>query len=278
MSGRSQERPRIAVTGPRRGGWPAWIFTRFALYRAGARAVRVTPGRTLDPASFRGIVIGGGADVSEPLEEGDQPTPPHSRVRWPRRLLDLLFAPLVLLVRLLFSTRRHGIDPARDALELKLLDYAREQRLPVLGICRGAQLMTLAEGGTLLRDVNTLYDERPELYTVLPRREVQVDVDSRLHAIVGRTELLVNSLHFHAVSEPARGMKIVAREPSGVPQAIEHTERPFWVGVQWHPEYLPQQESHQRIFCALADAAREVSSNVDVVQLPADPFERHAHR
>jgi putative glutamine amidotransferase len=253
-------RPRIGVTGPARGGWPAWIFTRYALYRVGARAVRVTPGFSGDLTLFQGFVIGGGADVSEPLPNAlPEPVPPPSRVRWPRRVLDLLFAPLVLLVRLIAATKRHGIDPGRDALELKLLEHAREHDLPVLGICRGAQLMNLAEGGSLVRDVQTLYDERPQLYTVLPRREVEIVKGSRLHTIVGRTAILVNSLHFHAVKEPAREMRIVAREPSGVPQAIEHASRRFWLGVQWHPEYLPQQENHQRIFEALADAARGVA-------------------
>jgi putative glutamine amidotransferase len=173
-------------------------------------------------------------------------------------VLDLLLAPLVLLVRLIAATKRHGVDPARDAMELSLLAYAREHDLPVLGICRGSQLMNLAEGGTLLRDVDTLYDERPQLYTVLPRREVAVLEGSVLYRIVERSSLLVNSLHFHAVRDAARGMRIVAQEPSGVPQAIENSARRFWLGVQWHPEYLPQQESHQKIFAALAAAARQV--------------------
>jgi len=259
------ERPRVGVTGPNKGGWPAWIFTRWALHRVGARAVRITTSRTVDYHELRGLVIGGGADVTESvIDTPDETVPPESRVRWPRRLLDLLLAPLVLLVRLIAATKRHGVDPGRDAMELKLLEYAREHDLPVLGICRGSQLMNLAEGGTLLRDVNTLYDERPQLYTVLPRREVAVAEESTLHRIVGRTSLLVNSLHFHAVREPARGMRIVAREPSGVPQAIENSSRRFWLGVQWHPEYLPQQESHQKIFAALADAARDAPRFEDV--------------
>jgi putative glutamine amidotransferase len=256
-------RPLIGVTGPKRGGWPAWVFTRWALRRAGARALRITTARQVDYTQLAGLVIGGGADVSEPADDmPGEPTPPSSsRVRWPRRLLDLLFAPLVLLVRFVAATRRHGVDPARDALELSLLEYAREHELPVLGICRGSQLMNLAEGGTLIRDVNTLYDERPHLYTVLPRREVTVAPDSALFRIVERAELLVNSLHFHAVREAGRNMRIVAREPSGVPQAIEHTKRKFWLGVQWHPEYLPQQESHQRIFRALTLAAQSARSS-----------------
>ena len=258
MEGR-QTAPRVGVTGPNKGGWPAWIFTRLALYRVGAEAVRITTSRVVDCTTLSGLVIGGGADVSEPVVDTPyELTPPASRVRWPRRVLDLLLAPLVLLVRWIAASRRHGVDPARDAMELKLLAYARERALPVLGICRGSQLMNLAEGGTLLRDVNTLYDERPQLYTVLPRREVSVLDGSVLRSIVGRRSLLVNSLHFHAVGEPARGMRIVACEPSGVPQAVENSARRFWLGVQWHPEYLPQQESHQRIFAALAEAAREV--------------------
>jgi putative glutamine amidotransferase len=260
-----QTAPRIGVTGPNKGGWPAWIFTRFALYRVGARAVRITTSRSVDFETLSGVVIGGGADVSEPVvSTPDELPPPVSRVRWPRRVIDLLFAPLVLLVRWIAATKRHGVDPARDALELKLLEHARERDLPVLGICRGSQLMNLAEGGTLLRDVNTLYDERPQLYTVLPRREVEVLAESVLYRIVGRSSLLVNSLHFHAVREPARGMRIVAREPSGVPQAIENSARRFWLGVQWHPEYLPQQESHQKIFEALAEAARGVQAGASI--------------
>jgi putative glutamine amidotransferase len=258
MEGR-QTAPRVGVTGPNKGGWPAWVFTRLALYRVGAVAVRITTSRIVDCTTLSGLVIGGGADVSEPVvDTPDELTPPASRVRWPRRVIDLLLAPLVLLVRWIAATRRHGVDPARDAMELRLLAYAREHGLPVLGICRGSQLMNLAEGGTLLRDVNTLYDERPQLYTVLPRREVSVLDGSVLQSIVGRRSLLVNSLHFHAVGEPARGMRIVACEPSGVPQAVENSARRFWLGVQWHPEYLPQQESHQKIFAALAEAARQV--------------------
>jgi putative glutamine amidotransferase len=245
----------------------------------GARALRITPGRAFELERLDGLVIGGGADVTEPLT---QPVaslaPPPSRVRWPRRLIDLLLAPLVLLVRLIAATKHHGADPARDAMELRLLEFAREHDLPVLGICRGSQLMNLAEGGTLIRDVQSLYDERPQLYTVLPRREVRIEQDSALHEIVQRTELLVNSLHFHAVREPGRNMRIVAREPSGVPQAIEHTERKFWIGVQWHPEYLPQQESHQRIFEALAMHAR-AHANTDRrgAARHASPHEESAH-
>lgn len=253
----SPARPLVGVTGPNRGGRAAWLFTRLALWRAGARAVRITPARTFHPEQLRALVIGGGADVTEPLIGPDLSLPPPpERVRWPRRVIDLLLAPFVLLFRYLFAVHRHGIDRARDALEVSLLEHAKRNDLPVLGICRGAQLMNLVEGGTLERDIDDLYDERPELYTVLPRREVELTTGSLLHTIVGRHRLLVNSMHFHAVKEPGPGYIVVAREPRGVPQAIEHKTRSFWLGVQWHPEYLPQQKPHQELFRALVAAAR----------------------
>lgn len=237
----------------------AWLFTWFALWRVGARARRVTSARQVDPARLHGLVIGGGADVTDPFGTAEpDDTPPPEHVRWPRRVIDLLLAPLVLCVRWLGAVRHHGIDQARDVLEAGLIEHAERHGLPVLGICRGAQLMNLVAGGTLLRDVNSLYEERPRLYTVLPRREVEVAADSHLFTIVGRASLLVNSLHYHAVDAPGPGLRVVAREPSGVPQAIERSARPFWIGVQWHPEYLPQQQAHQQLFAELTREAQRV--------------------
>jgi putative glutamine amidotransferase len=253
-------KPVIGVTGPDRGGFPAWLFTRWALSRSGGRAVRITPNRPCHPDQLDGLVIGGGADISDPLPgEPPDPPPPPSRLRWLKpwlRLLDLVLAPLVFLFRWLGGTRKHGIDRRRDQLELDLLAAARARKLPVLGICRGAQLMSLFEGGALVRDVHTLYEERAHMYTVLPRREVCLAQGSLLREAIGCDELLVNSMHFHAVAEPGKDMRVVAREPGGLPQAVEHVARPFWIGVQWHPEYLPQHETHQRLFRALVATAR----------------------
>jgi putative glutamine amidotransferase len=257
------QKPIIGVTGPDRGGFPAWLFTRWALARCGARALRITPDHPCHPDVLDGLVIGGGADISEPLTDDeleDEPAPAPSRLRWLRpwlRLLDFALAPLVLLFRWLGGTRKHGVDRRRDQLELDLLAVARDRKLPVLGICRGAQLMSLFEGGALLRDVHTLYEERTHMYTVLPRREVCLAEGSLLRDAIGCAELLVNSMHFHAVAEPGTDMRVVAREPGGLPQAVEHVTRPFWIGVQWHPEYLPQHDTHQRLFRALVATARE---------------------
>jgi putative glutamine amidotransferase len=246
--------PLIGVTGPDRGGWAAWTFTSIALRRAGARAIRVSPRRLVSVERLHGLILGGGADVTTPFEpEPLEPPSPRSRL-WPPPLLDLLLAPLVLCVRWVAGARPHGVDHARDRLEHELLGRARELGLPVLGICRGAQLMNVFEGGSLQQHVEV--GERPQLYTVLPRCEIAVEQDSLLRRLLGHDRLLVNSLHFHAIDEPGRALRVVAREHDGIVQAIEHPARPFWLGVQWHPEYLPNQPAHQRLFHGLVHCAR----------------------
>lgn len=254
MDGRSAK-PLIGVSGPDEGGWPAWFFTRLVLWRCGAQARRLTPSRELDVSELDGLIIGGGADVTEPLsdaleeEDGGQLEPggtvsgalenvssKEERTRW----LHVLFAPLILLIRWLGSRRGHGVDTARDQLEQRLLVEADRRALPVLGICRGAQLMSVVHGGQLVRDVNTLYEERPRLYTVLPRRRVRLEPGTLMQRVAGCDYALVNSLHHHAVQNVGRGFRVAAREAEGVVQAVERRQPVLWWGVQWHPEYLPQ--------------------------------------
>lgn len=242
------------MTGPDAGGWPAWFFTSWALRRAGAKPVRVTPRRPRHAQGLDGLVIGGGADVSDPTGPSmlQEMQPPQRGLRW----VDKLIAPVVLLVRWLGATKRDPTDPARDRLELSLLEEARNLGLPVLGICRGAQLMNLHDGGTLMRHLSRFYEERPQMRTVLPRRRIEVDAHSRLCHLLGqRTSLEVNSLHKHAVETPGPHLRVVAREPLGVVQAIEDPEQEFWIGVQWHPEYLPQLESQRTLFSSLVATA-----------------------
>jgi putative glutamine amidotransferase len=248
--------PLIGVSGPERGGLPAWLFTYFALRRVGVRAVRITPSRPVMLDRLDGLVLGGGADITYDFTAESEPAIPPRTIHWVRRVLDHILAPLLFLVRFLGATKNHAADPARDRLEALLIRHAQEAGIPVLGICRGAQLMALAEGGSLAHNLHTLYTERPQLYTALPCREVHVEAGSRLDRVLSCPSLLVNSLHFHAVDRPGTMMRAVARERDGVIQAIEHTERPFWIGVQWHPEYLPHHPVHQRLFQALAAAAR----------------------
>lgn len=149
-----------------------------------------------------------------------------------------------------------GIDPARDELEQALLRDAERRGLPVLGICRGAQLMNVLAGGTLHRDLANFYREEPQPWTVLPRKRVEVEAGSRLAEVLGVSRPLVNSLHRQAVNDLGADLRVCARESNGVIQAIEHPERRFWLGVQWHPEFLPQETEQRRLFTKLVEAAR----------------------
>lgn len=269
--------PVIGVTGPDRGGWPAWIFTALAIRAAGGVPRRITPSRP-HPGPLDGLVLGGGADVSEPLglsgPRDVAPSPPPSRL-WLLRLVDVLIAPLVFLIRWLGSRSDDGprLDRARDRTEYLLLEIAEERGLPVLGICRGAQLMNLARGGTLIRNLDQVYVERPNFDTIAPRRPVVVDAHCNLSSWLGREALHVNSLHRHAVDEPGARLEVVARDDSGVVQAIEDGSRPFWVGVQWHPEYMPQRHEQRQLFRALVEASRASVSRPPAPELVSDAAE-----
>jgi putative glutamine amidotransferase len=95
-------------------------------------------------------------------------------------------------------------------------------------------------------------------------KQIVIEPDSRLASVMGRHALHVNSLHRQGIDRLGRGLRIAARDEHGIVQAIELTDdaaERFVVGVQWHPEYLPLRPSHQRLFRALAEAARARSTS-----------------
>jgi putative glutamine amidotransferase len=258
-------RPCIGVTGPASGGMAAWLATAFAVWRAGGRPVRITPARPRPLQRLDALIVGGGADVAPELY-GEQDTADleaavkRSSTRWSRRALTLLLLPVLWLLRVaLRSSHRIPGDVARDALESALIDEADARGVPMLGICRGAQLINVRRGGTLYRDLADYYMESTQITTLLPYKPVAVVADSRLEEILGRSRMYVNSLHRHAVRETGEHIRIAACEDSGVVQAIEDPRRAFLIGVQWHPEYLPQRPEQRRLFAALVAAAREAA-------------------
>ncbi len=252
-------RPQVGVTGPDHGGTAAWWFTRLAVYRAGGTAVRITPGKPRGLDGLDGLIIGGGADVDPDLY-GQQKAPfldqmQEAEPRLGQRLLGLVFYPVLWLIRRLLVTRTRGGNQARDELEKALILDALERGLPVLGICRGMQLMNVVRGGTLFQEISGFYGEKPNVRSIMPAKQVAIAAASRLQGIVAASHLRVNALHDQAIDELGRGLKVVAREASSVIQAVEGTEDEFFLGVQWHPEYLPQKPAHQRLFRGLVEAA-----------------------
>ncbi|WP_006786111.1 gamma-glutamyl-gamma-aminobutyrate hydrolase [Thiorhodospira sibirica] len=259
------KRPLIGVTGPDRGGLAAWWCIALALYRAGARVQRITPRRTLDLQQLDGLVISGGADVS-PTLYGQPKIALVAEIKaleqgYLNRLGALLLYPLLWGLRRSLITHAPGGDEARDRMEYRLLKLALAQRLPVLGICRGMQLLNVVCQGSLHQNLQGFYREAPQIRTVLPRKAVIVIPQTRLAQIVVHTRLKVNALHHQAIDRLGQGLCVAAQESNGITQAIEHRDYPYVLGVQWHPEYLPQKPEHQALFHALVEAARNGSAS-----------------
>lgn len=149
------------------------------------------------------------------------------------------------------------LDPARDELELSLLNRFIPQNTPVLGICRGAQLINVHLGGTLDPDIYTTHEGLKRRRTVLPRKTVDIVGGSQLYQLLGVTWCRVNSLHHQAVNQAGKGIKIVARDRDGLVQGIESEAHDFLIGVQWHPEWLIFNRPQQRLISALVAAAQQ---------------------
>lgn len=158
----------------------------------------------------------------------------------------------------------HEIDDARDALEITLAKWAYADDVPLLGICRGHQVLNVALGGTLVQDIpseigaDIEHDTPDELPRSTIRHEVTLEPGSRLAQILGGVRFEVNSLHHQAVEQLAPGMVITALSPSDeIIEALESPEKSFVLSVQWHPEDMYKtSEPMQRLFTAFVDTAR----------------------
>ncbi len=149
-----------------------------------------------------------------------------------------------------------GVDPQRDQVEFALLASALDRGIPVLGVCRGCQVINVALGGTLhqhLPDLTTLEHLRRE-----PRDEIShtvaVEKGSLLHDVLGREEVEVNRIHHQAVDRLAPPLRPVACAPDGVIEAVEDPSRPL-LAVQWHPESLVPAGAHLALFRWLTGAS-----------------------
>ena len=157
------------------------------------------------------LILSGGADV-EPKRYGAEPSPKLGKLQ-----LD------------------------RDAFDFAILEAALARKLPVMGICRGLQVINVHFGGTLWQDLPSEFPVKGIRHGGNPVgvrcHAINIEPDSRLAAVIGTTNVAVNSQHHQAVKRLASGFRIVARAPDGVVEAIEHTSLPV-AGVQFHPEGL----------------------------------------
>ncbi|MDA8334232.1 MAG: gamma-glutamyl-gamma-aminobutyrate hydrolase family protein [Peptococcaceae bacterium] len=138
-----------------------------------------------------------------------------------------------------------SVAAVQDALELGLTLRMKEMGKPVLGICRGAQVINVALGGTLYQDIGDQVDGALKHFQDAPRpyptHGIEVEEGTRLAALLGPGGRRVNSFHHQAVARPAPGLTVSAFAADGVVEGIEDEEGRF-LGVQCHPEWLWEQE------------------------------------
>lgn len=144
------------------------------------------------------------------------------------------------------ETQAHcgNVSPARDQMEISLLPMIMELRKPVLGICRGIQVLNIALGGNIWQDIPSqvtrefpLAHSQPFSYD-MPCHTVALTEGSLLARISESSSIKVNSMHHQAVRDLAPGLIASAYSPDHLIEALEMTDYPFFIGVQWHPEYL----------------------------------------
>ncbi|SEG29481.1 gamma-glutamyl-gamma-aminobutyrate hydrolase family protein [Marinobacterium lutimaris] len=200
-------RPRVGVTGNGRRWAPSWWCSALALRLAGATPERISVRHPPSGKALDGLVIGGGNDIAPEHYQGDI----DAKVK---------------------------LDPARDELEIQWINHAIDARIPLLGICRGAQLINVVLGGNLHQDIRPLRKHTYNRPGLLPTKQVKVAQDSVLAQLCGKLQLRVNSLHHQAIRDTGEGLEVVGRDLDQITQAVEHINGQPIIGVQWHPEYL----------------------------------------
>lgn len=221
--------------------WPKPDYLA-ALDRAGA-AVRVLDPARDDPRqaveTCDAVLLTGGVDV-DPREYGDRERHPSVE-----------------------------LDPARDSYELALARAALERDLPMLAICRGAQVLNVAAGGTLIQDLPSSRPSTIEHTILQPKNAIAHDVtiapNTRLAALLHagprpEPRVAVNSRHHQSVKVLAPSFVVSATAPDGVIEAIEKPAAAFCLGIQWHPENFWQTGEFAGLFEGLVDAARKRTS------------------
>ncbi len=204
-----------------------------SVFRAGGVAVLIPPGADARALAeyLDGLLIPGGDDI-DPKHYGETLHP-----------------------------KAELVNAARFDQEWALLEAFEPTRKPILGVCYGCQLLNVWRGGSLYQHLPDLPQvrlphQRSSPDEPFPRHFVQVEGGTKLAAIEGQTRFEIVSAHHQAVHALGKGLVATAYSPDGVIEAIEDPTRPFFIGVQWHPERDPDAPATRRLFEAFVEACR----------------------
>ena len=224
-----RRKPLIGVTEPIQGGHLSWWSIRTAIALAGGKAIKLTPDNPQEKSLLDGLVMAGGSDINPALYD----------------------FPAVLA---------EHYDDARDKLERDWFNMMYAQAKPILGICRGAQMINVCLGGSLYESIRLICEEakypRNILSKIFARKPVAILPNSRLANLLKSPICFVNSLHNQSIKKLGKGLIVTAKEHNGIVQAIEADDYPFLLGVQWHPEYMLNSRRQHLIFRAFVQAAK----------------------
>lgn len=222
-------KPRIGITVPDRRARISWNCIRIGILLAGGVPLKVTPKKPRLDERIDGLVLAGGTDIYPPRYGNT-------------------------------AKQQYRYDHARDEMELAWLQRAEEQDLPMLGICRGAQLMNVHRGGNLHLDVSKVYEKahypNGTLARIFYRKRMHVRPASLLFTLIGEEYSRVNSLHTQAINELGAGLEISGEESNRVVQAVEDPTHRMMLGVQFHPEYLIYARRYRNLFNHLVRMAK----------------------
>ena len=169
---------------------------------------------------------------------------------------------------------RHGktvnLDADRDRTDSVLLDHALATHKPVLAICYGCQILNVHRGGTLVQDIpsgkpGSYAHGKTDLAAGAAKGDLEHDAtlaaDSRLRALAGGEHVRINSSHHQSIERPGEGLRVTARGTDGIVEAVEFQSQQDWViGVQWHPERMPDDAFAGELFADFVNAARRAKS------------------
>lgn len=223
-------KPIIAITGPARGAFGprtcvAWIILWF-----GGRALQLKPGDEKHAPHYDAVVVTGGHDV-EPVLYAAKPEV------------------------------ESNYDSDRDTFEMAIINNALEKNIPLLGICRGAQLLNVCCKGTLFQELRLQRENTSNKWTILPFKKLYTadkpDIQNGLiQTIIGKGRFRINSLHNQGIDQVGDHLVVTARDSDNIVQAIEAPSKAFMLGVQWHPEFLLYMRSQRALFRALVNRAK----------------------